>query len=61
MKLNNKNVGGVSYEVSRKAYRGSITINGKRYRTKYYPTKMGTRRVLNRLIRELTSLTTRLL
>lgn len=56
MKLNTKNIGGVSYEVSRKAYRGSVNINGVRYKTKYYPTKMGTRRVLNRLIRELIQL-----
>jgi hypothetical protein len=49
------NRGGVSYEESRSAYRGSVNIAGKRHRTKYYATRIGARRALTRLINSLTT------
>lgn len=44
-------LGGVSYESARDAYRGSVTINGVRYRTKRFATRLGARRALNLLIK----------
>lgn len=49
------NRGGVSFEVARNAYRGSVTISGTRHRTKYYATKLGARRALTALINNVTS------
>lgn len=51
--LNSK--GSVAYETSRDSYRGFVTINGARYATKRYPTRLGARRALNRMIGEITS------
>jgi hypothetical protein len=48
------NRGGVSFESSRNAYRGSVNIAGKRHRTKYYPTRIGARRALTGLINSVT-------
>jgi hypothetical protein len=56
MKNSNVNRGGVSFETSRNAYRGSVTILGTRHRTKYYRTKIGARRALTSLINTLTKL-----
>lgn len=42
--------GGVSLEIG-KGYRGSITVNGKRYRTKRHQTRTGAQRELNALRR----------
>lgn len=50
----NANRGGVSYESSRNAYRGSVNIAGKRLRTKYYATRIGARRALTSLINSVT-------
>jgi len=47
--------GSVAYESSRDSYRGFVTINGERYSTRRYPTKLGARRALNRMIGEITS------
>jgi hypothetical protein len=47
------NTGGVSFESSRNAFRGSVTISGVRYKTKRYATSLGAKRALNKLIREL--------
>jgi len=49
------NRGGVSFEVARNAYRGSVNISGTRHRTKYYATKLGARRALTTLINNVTS------
>lgn len=49
------NKGSVAYESSRDSYRGFVTINGSRYATRRYPTKLGARRALNRMIGEITS------
>lgn len=38
--------GGVSLEVGR-GYRGTLTVNGKRYRTRRYRTRVGAQRELN--------------
>jgi hypothetical protein len=46
-------LGGVSYESARDAYRGSVTINGVRHRTKRFATRLGARRALNQLIKSL--------
>ena len=48
------NRGGVSFESSRNAYRGSVNVGGKRHRTKYYATRIGARRALTSLINSLT-------
>lgn len=48
------NRGGVSFESSRNAFRGSVNIAGKRHRTKYYATRIGARRALTSLINSLT-------
>lgn len=54
---NNLNVkGGVSLEIG-KGYRGSITVNGKRYRTKRHQTRTGAQRELNTLKRSVLSQT----
>lgn len=49
------NTGGVSYETSRNAYRGFVRIGGTRLATKRYPTRLGARRALNRLINQVTN------
>lgn len=51
---NNSNVvtiptGGVSFETQRNAYRGSVSVNGMRYRTKYYTSRSSALRALNQL------------
>lgn len=54
---NNTNLtvkGGVSLETG-KGYRGSITLNGKRYRTKRHETQTAARRELNALKRSVLS------
>lgn len=48
-------MGGVSYEADREAYRGSVTINGVRYRTKRFATRLGARRALNVLIKSVSA------
>ena len=55
MKLN-INVGGIHFETNRSAYRGAVTLNGIRYRTKYYPTKRAAQLALNRLKKQLVEL-----
>ena len=49
------NTGSVSYETSRNSYRGFVSINGVRLATKRYPTKLGAKRALNRLINQSTT------
>lgn len=49
----NINVGGIHFETNRSAYRGGVTVNGVRYRTKYYSTKRAAQLALNRLKKEL--------
>lgn len=44
--------GGVSLEVGR-GYRGSVTVNGKRHRTRRHSTKTGALRELNAIRGEL--------
>jgi hypothetical protein len=54
MKTNKKNVtklGGISFETKRSGYRGSVNLNGVRYRTKYFATELAAKRALNKLIR----------
>lgn len=50
--------GGVSFETKREAYRGSVTVNGVRHRTRYCNTRRAAVRELNllrdQLLRELT-------
>lgn len=46
--------GSVAYETSRARYRGFVTINGSRYATSRYATRLGARRALNRMIKEIT-------
>jgi hypothetical protein len=50
--------GGVSFETKREAYRGSVTVNGVRHRTRYCSTRRAAVRELNllrdQLLRELT-------
>ena len=50
------NVGSVSYETSRNKYRGFVTIAGQRFSTRRYPTRLGAKRALNTLIKNLTTL-----
>jgi hypothetical protein len=49
------NTGSVSYETSRNSYRGFVNINGVRLATKRYPTKIGAKRALTRLINQTTN------
>lgn len=49
------NTGSVSYETSRNSYRGFVSINGVRLATKRYPTKIGAKRALTRLINQTTN------
>lgn len=46
--------GGVSLEIGR-GYRGSVTLNGKRYRTKRHETRTAAQRELNALKRSVLS------
>lgn len=55
VKIKVKNLGGVSFETRRSSYRGSVTLNGVRHRTKYFATRLGAKRALNKLITSLTS------
>jgi hypothetical protein len=59
MEHNNMNkklkLGGVSFESGRNAYRGTVTINRVRLKTKRYSTRLGAKRALNKLIREMTN------
>lgn len=48
-------LGGVSFESGRNAYRGTVTINRVRLKTKRYSTRLGAKRALNKLIREMTN------
>ena len=41
--------GGVSFESRRNAYRGSVSVNGTRYRTGYYTSRRGAMRALSLL------------
>ena len=54
--MKNNNIGGVSYESNRNSYRGSVNIEGRRFRTKRYPTRIGAKRALTSLIKTLTNL-----
>lgn len=45
------NNGGVSFEKNRNKFRGFVTLLGTRYSTKYYTTRLGARRALSKLIR----------
>ena len=60
MKNSIANRGGVSFEVARNAYRGSVTVNGVRRRTAYFKTRRAALNALSAL-REtiLMSLTTK--
>jgi hypothetical protein len=49
------NTGSVSYETARNSYRGFVSIRGVRLATKRYPTKIGAKRALNRLINSATN------
>lgn len=49
------NTGGVSFESGRNAYRGTVTINRVRLKTKRFATRLGAKRALNKLIREVTN------
>lgn len=50
-------MGGVSFETKREAYRGSVTVNGVRHRTRYCSSRKAAVRELNllrdQLLREL--------
>jgi len=52
----NINVGGIHFETNTAAYRGGVTFNGIRYRTKRYSTKRAAQRALNRLKKQLVEL-----
>lgn len=43
------NAGGVSFEASSGTYRGSVNINGNRYRTKRYGSKRAAQLALTKL------------
>ena len=45
--------GGVSFESSRTKYRGSVTIEGIRFKTSYYSTKRGAQLALTKLKKEI--------
>lgn len=47
------NSGGVSFESSTSSYRGSVNVNGVRYRTKRYETKRAAQLALTRLKKQI--------
>jgi hypothetical protein len=49
------NTGGVSYDTERNSYRGFVSIRGIRLATKRYPTRIGAKRALTRLINSATN------
>lgn len=51
--MKNTNTGGVSFESASNKYRGSINLNGRRFKTKRYPTRIGAKRALTSLIKTL--------
>lgn len=53
---NNNNLGGVSFESDRNSFRGSVTVAGRRFRTRRFPTRIGAKRALNALIKTLTNI-----
>jgi hypothetical protein len=47
------NSGGISFESSTSSYRGSVNVNGVRYRTKRYETKRAAQLALTRLKKQI--------
>ncbi len=46
-------LGGVSYESNRTQYRGSVTVEGIRFKTRYYRTKRGAQLALTKLKKDI--------